>query len=133
MRFDDDEAEIFLVESQLVRCLLCGIKVDVFLLFGSFLFFIHTDQKPQKITKGNKKINLPRAKSFHNSPIYLQLKRSSSHNETHTFHHSGLRCRRPRHSKPRHFRHGYENGKCGNAHCTHFYTHCHVCCSSNYG
>lgn len=58
------EAEIFLVESQLVRCLACGIKSDVFLLFGSFLFFIHTDPKTTKITKGNKKFNLPRAISF---------------------------------------------------------------------
>lgn len=32
------EAEIFLVESQLVRRLLCGIKSDVFLLFWVFPF-----------------------------------------------------------------------------------------------
>lgn len=132
MRFDDGGRDFPCRESvgsssplwYKVRC------IPAFL--GLSFFFIHTDQKPQKITKGNIKFNLPRAKSFHNSPNTFNST-ISSHNETHTFHHSGLRCRRPRHSKPQRFRHGYENGKCGNAHCTHFYTHCHVCCSSNYG
>jgi len=51
------EAEIFLVESQLVRRLLCGIKVDVFLFFlGLSFFFIHTDPKTTKDHEREQKI-----------------------------------------------------------------------------
>lgn len=50
------EAEIFLVESQLVSCLLCGIKSDVFLAFWVFPFSSYIGSKTTKITKGTKNL-----------------------------------------------------------------------------
>lgn len=51
------EAEIFLVESQLVRRLLCGIKSDVFLLFWVFPFSSYIRIKNHKRSrKGTKNL-----------------------------------------------------------------------------